>query len=165
MSSYFAARGFPPPGQPEPVFTPPPVAGRGRRYGGAVIDAAVAFAAGLVSGFVYLASLPVEDVPALSDPKLLLRIVAGLVAMSFLNQVILTLLTRRSIGKLFVGTCLTRTTDDKRPGPWRVFVRWITGIAYACTIAPLDILTAGYGLAPDDFTGVRIVLRPGLRQR
>ncbi|PSJ25924.1 hypothetical protein B7P34_25580 [Streptosporangium nondiastaticum] len=148
----------------------PAPAGQGRRYVAAAIDLTLAGSVGLLAGLFYVAGfytagLAGEDVPGLTDPRLLLRIAAGALAMSFINQVLLALATRRSIGKLCAGTCLARTADGKWPGPWRVLLRWIAGITYASTIAPLDILTSGPGLAPDDFTGVRIVLRPGLRTR
>ncbi|GAA4888274.1 hypothetical protein GCM10023237_01910 [Streptomyces coeruleoprunus] len=54
----------------------------------------------------------------------------GMLATSFLNQVVLTVLVRASVGKLIMGIRVVRATDGSRPGFWRTLRRWLSGLCW-----------------------------------
>ncbi|MEU3370893.1 RDD family protein [Streptomyces sp. NPDC006660] len=128
----------------------------GRRYGAAAIDGALAFASGGVSGLLYVITLPASEAPSLSDGVLWMRILAVGIGCSLVNQVLLVLLFRGSVGKLIVGTRVVRLADAGRPRPWQLLIRWVGGIAYGLTILPLGFIVGGSEAPPLDFAGVCI---------
>ncbi|MEW2394481.1 RDD family protein [Streptomyces sp. NPDC046862] len=56
---------------------------------------------------------------------------AGILAgASFANQVLLTLMTRASVGKLLTGVRVVRAADGHRSGPFRLTWRWLSGLCW-----------------------------------
>ncbi|MCX4818965.1 RDD family protein [Streptomyces sp. NBC_01142] len=51
-------------------------------------------------------------------------------AASFFNQVVLTLLFRASVGKLITGIRVIRAVDGGRPRFWRTVWRWLSGLCW-----------------------------------
>jgi hypothetical protein len=56
--------------------------------------------------------------------------VGVLAGVSFANQVLLTLMTRASVGKLISGVRVVRAADGHRPGPFRLTWRWLSGLCW-----------------------------------
>ncbi len=56
--------------------------------------------------------------------------VGVLAGVSFANQVLLTLMTRASVGKLISGVRVVRAADGRRPGPFRLIWRWLSGLCW-----------------------------------
>ncbi|WP_436849379.1 hypothetical protein [Streptomyces massasporeus] len=79
------------------------------------------------------------------------------IGVSLLNQVLLGLLFRCSVGKLLVGMRVVRIADGGRPRLWQLLGRWIGGITYGLTILPIGLFLGGSEAPPLDFAGVRIV--------
>lgn len=145
-----------------PVPAPAPM---GRRYGAAAIDGTLAIVCAIISGLQYVLSLPASKAPPLTDGTLWLRICVAGICISLVNQVLLVLLFRCSVGKLLVGTRVVRLVDGGRPRLWQLLVRWIGGIAYGLTILPLGFILGGSDAPPLDFAGVRIVAAADMRSR
>ncbi|MCX5422836.1 RDD family protein [Streptomyces sp. NBC_00078] len=141
----------------------PTPASMGRRYGAATIDGTLAVVCAGISGLQYVLSLPVSEAPPLTDGTLWLRIFAGGIGVSLVNQVLLVLLFRCSVGKLLAGTRVVKLTDGGRPRLWQLFGRWIGGIAYGLTILPLGFILGGSDAPPLDFAGLRIVAAVDMR--
>jgi hypothetical protein len=135
----------------------------GRRYGAAAIDGTFAIFCAAISGLQYVLSLPASEAPPLTSGNLWLRVFVAGIGVSLLNQVLLVLLFRCSIGKLLVGTRVVRLADGGRPRLWQLLGRWIGGIAYGLTILPLGFFLGGSETPPLDFAGVRIVKTAGTR--
>ncbi|MFR0358979.1 RDD family protein [Streptomyces sediminimaris] len=141
----------------------PPAASMGRRYGAAAIDGGLAVVCAGVSGLAYVLSLPASVAIPLTDGILWLRIFVTGMGVSLVNQMLLVLLFRCSVGKLLVGTRVVRLTDGGRPQLWQLFGRWIGGIAYGFTVLPLGFILGGSDAPPLDFAGVRIVAAVDMR--
>ncbi|MCX4882809.1 RDD family protein [Streptomyces sp. NBC_00847] len=134
-----------------------------RRYGAATIDGTLAVVCACISGLQYVLSFPASEAPVLADGTLCLRILVAGIGFSLVNQVLLGLLFRCSVGKLLVGTRVVRLADGGRPQLWQLLVRWIGGIAYGLTILPLGFILGGSDAPPLDFAGVHIVEAAGMR--
>ncbi|MFV0128102.1 RDD family protein [Streptomyces sp. HMX112] len=57
-------------------------------------------------------------------------LVIGIPLVSFVNQVVLTVLFRASAGKLLTGIRVIRASDGGRPGFWRTVRRWLSGLCW-----------------------------------
>ncbi|MER5545789.1 RDD family protein [Streptomyces sp. NPDC002589] len=141
----------------------PAPAPMGRRYGAAAIDGTLAIICAGISGLQYVLGLPASKTLPLTDGTLWLRIFVAGIGISLINQVLLVLLFRCSMGKLFVGTRVVRLADGSRPRLRQLFVRWIGGIAYGLTVLPLGFILGGSDAPPLDFAGVRIVTAASMR--
>ncbi|GGZ56519.1 RDD family protein [Streptomyces bluensis] len=71
-----------------------------------------------------------EWLPGLSAGAELGFLVAVVAGASFVNQVLLTLMTRASVGKLLTGIRVVRAADGRRPGPFRLTWRWLSGLCW-----------------------------------
>uniref|UniRef100_UPI0031DDD411 RDD family protein n=1 Tax=Streptomyces hawaiiensis TaxID=67305 RepID=UPI0031DDD411 len=143
---------------PKPdAATAPVPASTGRRYGAAAIDGTLAVFCAVISGLMYVLSLPASEAPPFTSGNLLLRVLVAGIGVSLLNQVLLGLLFRCSVGKLLVGTRVVRMADGGRPRLWQLLGRWIGGITYGLTILPIGFFLGGSEAPPLDFSGVRIV--------
>ncbi|MFD5948878.1 RDD family protein [Streptomyces collinus] len=144
---------------PDVVAAPVP-ASMGRRYGAAAIDGTLAIFCATISGLMYVLSFPASEAPPLTSGNLWLRVLVAGIGVSLLNQVLLGLLFRCSLGKLLVGTRVVRMADGGRPRFWQLLGRWIGGITYGLTILPIGFFLGGSEAPPLDFAGVRIVKTP-----
>ncbi|MEV5946881.1 RDD family protein [Streptomyces sp. NPDC051993] len=138
----------------------PVPASMARRYGAAAIDGALAIVSGGISGLLYVITFPASEAPPLTDGALWVRILAVGIGLSLVNQVLLVLLFRGSVGKLIVGTRVVRMADGGRARPWQLLIRWVGGIAYGLTILPLGFILGGSEAPPLDFAGVCIADTP-----
>ncbi|MEV1047025.1 RDD family protein [Streptomyces sp. NPDC049916] len=98
-----------------------------------------------------------------------------LVALSFANQVLLTMAVRASAGKLIMGVRVIRLPDAGRPGFRPLVVRWLYGLLWLplqpwyrlrapSTAAHAQERPAGCPAEPlEDLAGVRQVLHRDLR--
>ncbi|MBW5485309.1 RDD family protein [Streptomyces bambusae] len=94
----------------------PRPAGEGRRVVAVTLDIAVA-----ISG-PYMMARGQEGRP--------LTALALLLGVSFVNQVVLTVLFGGSAGKLITGIRVIRAADGGRPGFWRTVHRWLSGLCW-----------------------------------
>ncbi|MFF8499621.1 RDD family protein [Streptomyces anulatus] len=102
-------------------------------------------------------------------------LVVQLVALSFANQVLLTMAVRASAGKLIMGVRVIRLPDAGRPGFRLLVLRWLYGLLWLprqpwrrfrgrATAAGGPERTPGHRSgAPDELAGVRQVRRSDLR--
>ncbi|MEU6882447.1 RDD family protein [Streptomyces sp. NPDC046712] len=94
----------------------PGPAGEGRRWLAVTLDLVVAV------GGPYLLARGEEGRPLIA--------LAVLLGASFVNQVLLTVLFRASVGKLIAGVRVIRAADGGRPGFWRAVYRWLCGLCW-----------------------------------
>ncbi|MFI1222629.1 MULTISPECIES: RDD family protein [unclassified Streptomyces] len=101
-------------------------------------------------------------------------LVVPLVALSFVNQVLLTMAVRASAGKLIMGVRVIRLSDAGRPGFRLLVLRWLYGLVWLPlqpwrrlrdSAAPsVPERPAGCPAEPrEDVAGVRQVRRSDLR--
>ncbi|CAM5263576.1 hypothetical protein GCM10010329_03830 [Streptomyces spiroverticillatus] len=70
------------------------------------------------------------DAATMSGPEMFGVLVVAVVGTSLVNQYVLTLLFRGSVGKLITGIRVVRAADGGRPGPIRTLVRWLGGLCW-----------------------------------
>ncbi|MFF3343117.1 RDD family protein [Streptomyces flavidovirens] len=94
----------------------PRPAAEGRRLLAVTLDLAVAV------GVPYLLARGEEGRPLIA--------LAMLLGISFVNQVLLTVLCGGSVGKLISGIRVICASDGGRPGFWRTVYRWLCGLCW-----------------------------------
>ncbi|SCK58032.1 RDD family protein [Streptomyces sp. AmelKG-D3] len=118
----------PAPPRPDPYGTPgrPPRIPRGtgetRRYLAVGLDCYLCL---LVVGLLLHSCLRAADA---GMGRTAVALVAQLTALSFANQVLLTMAVRASAGKLIMGVRVIRLPDAGRPGFRRLVLRWLYGL-------------------------------------
>lgn len=114
---------------PQPVTRSvvPRQAGDVRRMCAVVLDAILAWSVWSAAAAVLGKG---EWLPGLSGAAELGFLVGVVVGASFANQVLLTLMTRASVGKLLTGIRVVRAADGRRPGPFRLTWRWLSGLCW-----------------------------------
>lgn len=101
-------------------------------------------------------------------------LVAHLIALSFANQVLLTMAVRASAGKLIMGVRVIRLPDAGRPGFRRLVLRWLYGLLWlprqpwrrlrgSAAPSPAERPPGRPAEAHEDLAGVRQVRRSDLR--
>ncbi|MFG3410347.1 RDD family protein [Streptomyces sp. NPDC048142] len=104
-------------------------------------------------------------------------LVLQLIALSFANQVLLTLAVRASAGKLIMGVRVIRLPDAGRPGFRRLVLRWLYGLLWLprqpwhrlrglrgpAAPSPVERSPGRPAEAHEDLAGVRQVRRSDLR--
>lgn len=70
-------------------------------------------------------------------------------ALSFVNQCLLTLLCRASVGKLLLGVRVMRADDGGWPGPLRTLGRWLAGLCWL-PLQPWYWLRENFGGSSDN---------------
>ncbi|MFH9473678.1 RDD family protein [Streptomyces anulatus] len=102
-------------------------------------------------------------------------LVVQLVALSFANQVLLTMAVRASAGKLIMGVRVIRLPDAGRPGFRLLVLRWLYGLLWlprqpwrrfrgrAAAAGGPERPPGHRSGAPDELAGVRQVRRSDLR--
>ncbi|MFJ3983670.1 RDD family protein [Streptomyces fungicidicus] len=84
--------------------------------------------------------------------------VVAVLAVSFTNQVLFTLVARASLGKLATGLRVIRTSDEGRAGFVRLVGRWLFGFFWSIVFVPLHLATDS-NVEQQDAVGLRIVRR------
>jgi uncharacterized RDD family membrane protein YckC len=123
----------------------------GRRLAAVVLDASLALVCGLVAGVAVIAG-------GGQDRAFWVAVLAGVVAGSFANQVLLTLAFRGSVGKLLAGLRVVVAADGRRAGFARIAGRWGAGFYWGLVIVPLHV-AANSDVAQADLVGLRVVRR------
>ncbi|MDG4857795.1 RDD family protein [Streptomyces sp. T-3] len=102
------------------------MAGEGRRYLAVTCDVLVTLGVlGLVGDVVE------ERYNAESQSgRQFLLVLGTLLAVSFVNHVVLTLMARASVGKLITGIRVVRAKDGGWPDPFRLIWRWLAGLCW-----------------------------------
>ncbi|MEU0275823.1 RDD family protein [Streptomyces sp. NPDC006307] len=102
--------------QPLPYGRVPRPASEGRRWLAVTLDLVVAV------GVPYALARGEEGRPLIA--------LATLLGISFVNQVLLTVLCGASLGKLISGIRVIRAADGGRPTFWRTVYRWLCGLCW-----------------------------------
>ncbi|WJV46910.1 RDD family protein [Streptomyces flavofungini] len=136
-----------------------------RRITAAVLDALLALVCGLTAGAaagVKVVDGVVELRP--SSPSVWGAAVGALLAVSFVNHVLLTLAARASVGKLLTGLRVVRVPDSdapaslRRPPFLRLIGRWLFGFYWTVVFVPIH-LAADSDVEQQDAVGLRVVRR------
>ncbi|MEU1470778.1 RDD family protein [Streptomyces sp. NPDC005761] len=119
-------------GQPGPPYVPgraerpapgtPPRAGEMRRYLAVGLDCYLCLVAG------GLLVRPYADSAAV--PKVVGLLIGPVLALSFLNQVVLTAVFGAGAGKLIMGIRVVSLPGTGRPGPGQLVRRWLYGLCW-----------------------------------
>lgn len=130
-----------------------------RRLTAVTFDASLSLMGGLATG----TAAGVRMVDGVVELRLTSPIVWGAavgaaLALSFINHVCLTLVTRASIGKLIGGLRVVRESDMERPGFFQLIRRWLYGFGWMLFSVPIHLAT-GSDVSQPDAVGVRIVRR------
>ncbi|MGA4840288.1 RDD family protein [Streptomyces sp. G45] len=137
---------------------PGPAPSTGRRITGAAVDALLALVCGAAAG----AAAGIKVVDGVAELRLTpatgVAALAGAVAFSLVNQVLLTWASRASVGKLLTGLRVVRAADGARPGLARLCGRWLFGFYWAVVIVPLHVATDS-DVEQQDAVGLRVVRR------
>lgn len=117
---------MPPPAAPQRRASGIGMAGEGRRHLAVLCDVLVTVV------FWYVAGDELQERYEWNGEsgQLTLMMFCTLLAVSFANHVVLTLLTRASVGKLITGIRVVRAADGGRPGPFRLIWRWLAGLCW-----------------------------------
>ncbi len=114
----------------------------------------LSFASGLAAGLVYFMS----QVTSMAIPgPVWASVLAGGVAVSFVNHVVLVVMVRASTGKALVGTSVVRSSDGGRPRLHQALGRWLGGFLFGLIVVPLAFALGGSEAEPQDFAGLRII--------
>jgi hypothetical protein len=123
-----------------------------------VLDALLALACGLVAGVAVIAAGDRVQFMGSQDKAFWLAALAGVIAGSFANQVLLTFAFRGSVGKLLAGLRVVAAADGRRAGPARIVGRWAAGFYWGLVIVPLHV-AANSDVEQADLVGLRVVRR------
>ncbi|MER5975500.1 RDD family protein [Streptomyces sp. NPDC001857] len=132
----------------------------GRRLAAVILDALVA----LAGGFITVTAVSIDAAgqgPAalpLASPALWATALGAALALSFANHVLLTMVTKGSLGKLITGLRVVRTSGEDRVGFVRLVGRWLFGFYWSIVFVPLHLATDS-GVEQQDAVGLRIVRR------
>ncbi|WP_282794179.1 RDD family protein [Streptomyces sp. CC224B] len=152
-----AARALP--GQAPAAPPPGPAPSAPRRITGAVIDALLALVCGAAAG----AAVGIKVVDGVAELRLApatgAAALAGAVAFSLVNHVLLTAACRASLGKLLTGLRVVRAADGGWPGLARLTGRWVFGFYWAVVAVPLHVASDS-DVQQQDAVGLRVVRRP-----
>ncbi|MGP3976245.1 RDD family protein [Streptomyces sp. 8N114] len=148
----------PPHPYPQPYPQPPLVpneVGDERRGLAALIDATIAFVAGLG-----LASRLAGDE---SVGTFWRYAVVCALAVSFVHQVLGAVVFRATVGKFLLLTRVVREADAGRPRFWQAVRRWLLGLTWL-PMQPLRSLIGAEGDPYEDACGLRYVRKRDLRR-
>ncbi|MEU9191065.1 RDD family protein [Streptomyces sp. NPDC048484] len=139
--------------------TRPPAPTPTRRVTAACLDALLALFCGLAAG----AAVGVKVVGGvvelrLHSPTVWAAALGVAFGFSFLNHVLLTFVTRASLGKLTTGVRVVRTSDGGRPAFLRLIGRWLFGFYWMVVFVPIHVATDS-DVEQQDAVGMRVVRR------
>ncbi|MER6620843.1 RDD family protein [Streptomyces sp. NPDC000931] len=132
-----------------------------RRLAAVCLDAFIALVGGVVAGAaVAVGTAAGSGVTELqpASPGFWGPVAGAIIALSFANQVLLTLATRASLGKLVTGLRVVRSSDGGRAGFVRLVGRWLFGFYWLIVFVPLHLATDS-NVEQQDAVGMRIVRR------
>ncbi|MET8682762.1 RDD family protein [Streptomyces sp. NPDC004732] len=130
-----------------------------RRLTASAVDALTALLCGLVAAAAVgvTAADGVVEV-RVQSPAMWAAALGAALGFSLLNHVLLTRLTRASLGKLLTGLRVVRAADAGRPRLLPLTGRWLFGFYWMAVFVPLHVLTDS-DVEQQDAVGLRVVRR------
>lgn len=130
-----------------------------RRLTAVSLDLLLALMGGVVAGYAVTVNTAGNPGPVGQQtvpPAFWAASVGAVLAVSFTNQVLLTLVARASLGKLATSLRVIRSSDEGRAGFVRLVGRWLFGFYWSIVFVPLH-LAADSNVEQQDAVGLRTV--------
>ncbi|MFE5257246.1 RDD family protein [Streptomyces coelicoflavus] len=124
------------------------------------LDALFALVSGIIAGTASAVGQAGQDVAQLqpASPAFWGVALGTALAVSFTNHVVLTTVTRASLGKAVAGLRVVRSSDGGPARFVRLLGRWLFGYYWLIVFVPLHLATDS-DVKQQDAVGVRIVRR------